>query len=66
MLHHDIWLLWIFLQPRIFFAEKSNGERVKRFQSQLIGGKNFGDLVFTLSLSRRVLFERFHSIHFCN
>ena len=32
----------------------------------LIGGIKFGDLVFTLSLSRRVLFERFHSIHFCN
>ena len=34
MLHHDIWLLWTFLQPRILtiflfkFAEKSDGERV--------------------------------------
>ena len=35
MLHHDIWLLWTFLQPRILMiflistAEKSDGERVK-------------------------------------
>ena len=35
MLHHDIWLLWTFLMPRILTiflistAEKSDGEKVK-------------------------------------
>ena len=37
MLHHDIWLLWTFLQPQILtfflksvfkFAEKSDDERI--------------------------------------